>query len=257
MADRDPTPQGPLGWDDDEPAGAGPRSGRGTGGGSGRPGAGMARRYSFWVAALFVGLVVIAAVVASRNSSSGSLGVRGSAGEPLSEFAVPAIPGSLTGDANVAQDDCASGELPCDERRTPACKVNGPSVIRVCDLFDKPLLISFWFSKGTDCATVQDRVQATEDRYGRELNVLSLNTRDERAEVERIVGERGWTMPVGHDADGAVGGLYGVGLCPTLLYALPGGIVFDARIGQEAVRDLDRDVKRLLSAARSQERAQR
>ena len=59
-------------------------------------------------------------------------------------------PGQLEGDANVAQDDCETSQLPCpaDARRTPACRIGTAGAIRVCDLFDRPLVISFWFTKG-------------------------------------------------------------------------------------------------------------
>ena len=70
-------------------------------------------------------------------------------GEPLPQFAVPELLGATEGDANVFQDDCETGANPCpaDDRRTPACQVDLPEVIRVCDLFDKPLVISFWFTR--------------------------------------------------------------------------------------------------------------
>ena len=53
-------------------------------------------------------------------------------------------------------------QLPCpeDARRTPACRIRAAGAIRVCDLFDRPLVISFWFTKGGDCVDQQDVVDA-------------------------------------------------------------------------------------------------
>ena len=41
-----------------------------------------------------------------------------------------------------------------------------------------------------------------------------------------------WTIPVAYDADGAVGGLYGVAVCPMVELAYRGGIVADRLIGE-------------------------
>ena len=42
---------------------------------------------------------------------------------------------------------------------------------------------------------------------------------DERKEVEQIAGNRHWTQPVGVDKDGAVVNLYGIGVCPSTVFA--------------------------------------
>jgi thiol-disulfide isomerase/thioredoxin len=154
-------------------------------------------------------------------------------GAPLAPFAVPEARGPLTGDANVFQDDCETPRNPCPEedRRTPACEVTGADVIRVCDLFDRPLVISFWFTRGGDCLPTQDVVDDVAARYRGRVNFLSVNVRDDRGEVRAIAEERGWELPVGHDADGAVASLYRVGVCPTVAFAYPGGILAGAAIG--------------------------
>ena len=58
-------------------------------------------------------------------------------------------------------------------------------MIRVCDLFDRPLVISFWFTRGGDCLPSQDSFNEVAERYGDEVNFLSINVRDEREEVRR------------------------------------------------------------------------
>ena len=44
-------------------------------------------------------------------------------------------------------------------------------------------------------------------------------------------------MPVGYDADGAVSNLYRVGVCPTVAFAYPGGILREAKIGSEELTE--------------------
>jgi hypothetical protein len=191
----------------------------------------------------------------------GILGLnRASTDEPLAEFAVPVAESNLEGDANIAQDDCKSDQLPCpaDQRRTPACKVRGPNVIRVCDYFNRPLVLSFWFTRGgNNCENQQDVVSAVSRRYGGRVNFLSIDVRDSRNSVRDLVRGRGWRMPVGYDHDGAASTLYRVGGCPTFAYAYPGGILESASIGVLGPSELSAKVDGLLAATRRKERADR
>jgi len=208
------------------------------------------RTYSLLVGAAFIALIVFALLNTVRTQEGGLLGAGEDRGIAAPQFAVPAALGTLEGDANVYQDDCASSELPCsaEDRRTPACEVRGPGVIRVCDLFDRPLVISFWFSRGGDCLPSQDLVDRVASRYRGRVNFLSVDIRDDRDQVQEVIRERGWRIPVGYDADGAVSNIYRVGVCPTVAFLYPGGIIRGASVGSEEIDDgaLARDVNTLL-----------
>jgi len=213
-------------------------------------------RYSVVVGLLFAALVVIA-LVNTRGGEEGTLGLEANSDRrPLPEFAVPVAASELEGDANVAQDDCETSQVPCpaEARRVPACRVPGADAIRVCDFFDRPLVISFWFAQGRNCVDQQDVVDAVHRRYRGRVGFLSLNVRDDRDTVRDLVRRRGWGMPVGHDRDGAVASLYRVGGCPTFAYAYPGGVLQSAGIGDLTVAQLDARVRGLLRATRAAER---
>lgn len=223
-------------------------AGRRTLGPAPRPGS----RYSIVVGLLFLALIIVA-FLSGLNSGEGILGIEEERTDlPLPEFAVPLATGSVEGDANIAQDDCETGELPCpaDERRKPACDVHGRGIVTVCDLFDRPLVISFWFTRGGDCEVQQDVVSSLAERYRGRVNFLSINVRDSRDTVRDLVRERGWTMPVGHDSDGALANVYRVGGCPTFVYAYPGGILRAASIGELRERELAGRVDALLRSSR-------
>ncbi len=219
----------------------------------------MRDRYTLVVGLLFLGVIVVASINMLGNGGGGeTLGIdRLPARWPLPEFAVPAGAGGLEGDANVAQDDCETSAIPCpeDSQRTPACRVDLPEAIRVCDFFDRPLVISFWFTKGgSDCVRQQDVVERVFRRYRGQVAFLSLDIRDDRDMVRELIRQRGWTMPVGYDRDGAVAGLYSVGVCPTFAYVYPGGTLESAGIGELTVPQLSERVDRLLAAtARAEE----
>jgi hypothetical protein len=219
----------------------------------------MKDRYSILVGLLFLALIVVATLNTLDGGGGGkTLGLDHLPPRwPLPEFAVPAAAGQLEGDANVAQDNCEVSELPCpdDAQRTPACQVDLGGAIRVCDLFDRPLVISFWFTKGDDCAAQQDVVQEVYERYRERVGFLSLDIRDDRDTVRTLIRQHGWTLPVGYDRDGAVGSLYGVGGCPTFAYVYPGGTLQGASIGDLTAAQLGERVDRLLAATRAAERS--
>ena len=209
-------------------------------------------RYSLWVGIAFLVLIGVATLNTIRNEEGGVLGADAAeAGTPLPEFAVPELPGGPDGDANVYQDDCDSSENPCpsDEVRTPACEVDLDRVIRICDFFDRPLVLSFWFTNPAECPPTQDVVDTVARRFAGEVNFLSIAIRGDRTEVEQIVRERGWRIPVGWDRDGAVSNLYRVGVCPTVAFVLPGGILSNAKLGSEELTEakLEAGVERLIA----------
>src|SRR3954463_1850470 len=176
---------------------------------------GTGRRYSTFVGVAFLILIVIATLNTIRTQSGGTLGVSGAdRGVPLSEFAVPDAlpPGPLDNDANIAQDDCSTSQNPCPEgaQRTPACEIPRKGAIRVCDLFNRPLVLSFWFTRGADCLQTQDVLNQASRTYPGRVTLPSITGRDDPSDVHSIAEQHGWTMPVGYDRDGAVSDLYRV-----------------------------------------------
>ncbi len=217
----------------------------------------MRDRYSVVVGLLFAAVIAIALVNTLGREDEGTLGLDElSPRWALPEFAVPRAAGSLEGDANVAQDDCETSQDPCPEeaRRAPACDIGTPGAIRVCDFFDRPLVLSFWFTRGGGVCTVQqDVVDRAYARYRGRVGFLSLNVRDDRDGVRDTIRQRGWRMPVGYDRDGAVAGLYRVGICPTFAFVYPGGTLQDASAGELTEAQLKARVERLLRATRAAE----
>ena len=217
----------------------------------------MRDRYSILVGLLFLAVIVVATVNTIEGGGPGkTLGLDELPPRwPLPEFAVPAGAARLEGDANVAQDDCETSTIPCPagSERTPACQIDTAEAIRVCDLFDRPLVISFWFSKGDGCVAQQDLVERVFRRYRGRVAFLSLDIRDDRDTLRELIRQRGWTMPVGYDHDGAVGSLYGIGGCPTFLYAFPGGTMQSTSVGELDVAELSERVDRLLAATAAAE----
>jgi hypothetical protein len=212
----------------------------------------MRDRYSLVVGLIFLAVIAVATINTVKGGGGGeTLGLDQLPERwPLPEFAVPAGAGKLEGDANVSQDDCETAAIPCpeDSQRAPACRIETGEAIRVCDFFGRPLVISFWFSKDDGCVAQQDLVERTYRRYRDRVGFLSLDIRDDRDTLRRLIDERKWSMPVGFDRDGAVASLYGIGGCPTFAYVYPGGTLQSASAGELTEPALSDHVERLLRA---------
>mgnify|MGYP003408750340 FL=1 len=199
--------------------------------GSRRPGF----NYVTVVGVAFVVVIVLALVNMLRTEDSGTVGIGDvGRGEPVPKFAVPVASSDLDGDANI------------DPKQ--ACKVEGADVIRVCDYFDRPLVMSFWFTKGgSQCIDQQDVFDDVALGYKRRLGALSINVRDDRDDVRSLIEEHGWKVPVGYDRDGAVSNIYRVGGCPTFIYVRKGGVMKNATIGPASAEELNAQIRSLLN----------
>ena len=199
--------------------------------GSRRPGF----NYVTVVGVAFVVVIVLALVNMLRTEDSGTVGIGDvGRGEPVPKFAVPVASSDLDGDANI------------DPKQ--ACKVEGADVIRVCDYFDRPLVMSFWFTKGgSQCIDQQDVFDDVTLDYKRRLGALSINVRDDRDDVRSLIEEHGWKVPAGYDRDGAVSNIYRVGGCPTFIYVRKGGVMKNATIGPASADELNAQIRSLLN----------
>jgi thiol-disulfide isomerase/thioredoxin len=213
------------------------------------------RVYSLIVGIAFVALIAVAGVNLISTNNKGVLGAHAEGDLPLAQFAVPDARSDAGGDANIAQDDCDASRIPCPsgDTRTPACKVTVPGALRVCDLFDKPLVLSFWFTRGGDCEDQEDVFEQAYRRYSPRVNFLAIDVRDSDSEVRKLIAERHWTHPIGLDRDGALSNLFRVGGCPTFVYAYPGGILQHTSIGRLERQRFFANVDALLVASKQRD----
>ena len=136
---------------------------------------------------------------------------------PLAEFAVP---NAVTGRSTRTR---TSPRTTARRRRTRARRARGaPPPARSTSRGRSGSATSStgpWCSRSgsrggrTACPT-QDILNRLAARYRGRVNFLSIDVRDDPADVRRIAMEHHWTMPVGYDRDGAVSDLYRVGGCP-------------------------------------------
>jgi len=208
--------------------------------------------YSLIVGMAFIALIAVAGINTISTKNKGVLGATSEGDMPLAQFAVPNARTGAGGDANIAQDDCDSARIPCPSanRRTPACQVDVPGALRVCDFFGRPLVLSFWFTRGGDCENQEDVFERAYRRYKDQVNFLAVDVRDSTSEVQQLIRDHHWSHAVGLDRDGALSNLYRVGGCPTFVYAYPGGIFQATSIGRLDDQQFFAKVDTLIAASK-------
>jgi peroxiredoxin len=172
-----------------------------------------------WVVGVaFVIVIAIAGINALRHSGGGLRGP--SVGETLPAFAAPLATGRLDGDANVKQTTAQSDRAGA----RPACQVNLPGSITSCALARKPLVLSVIVPGVAKCENQLDMFQRLASRYP-SAQFAAVVSGKKRPQVAALVRRHGWTFPVAVDPDLAVFNLYRVAICPTTVFAKPGGSV--------------------------------
>jgi hypothetical protein len=140
-------------------------------------------------------------------------------GQRIPAFAAPAADGNLEGDANVCQ------ERPCPEGagRIPACEVESEGVVTVCPRRERPIVLTFVVTRGTDCEPQVDRAERVR-RQVPAVDFVTVLSGDSHEEAEELALQRGWRQPVAVDEDGSVVNLYGIGICPVTVFARAGRV---------------------------------
>jgi hypothetical protein len=177
------------------------------------------RRYGWAIGVLAAALVIGFLLYTLLSSHKpGTEGV--AAGGQLHSFAAPLAASTLNGDANL--------NPPC----TPAR--HDPRALNVCLMMKRgPLVLAFFVTNSPKCEQLVDTMQTLAGRRAlRRAQFAAVAINGSHKATARAVRAHHWTIPVAYDADGAVGGLYGVAACPLVELAARGGTVTQRLIGE-------------------------
>lgn len=141
-------------------------------------------------------------------------------GAALHLFAAPLARSTLNGDANL----------------NPPCTLahHDRRALNVCLLVKRgPLVLDFFVTNSAQCEREVDTMQSLARRRAfRRVQWAAVAVNGSHAATAKAVRAHGWTIPVAYDADGAVGGLYGVSACPLIELVDRGGTVAQRLIGE-------------------------
>jgi len=202
------------------------------------------RGYGWIVGVAGAVLIVYVLLNTLRTDGPGASGL--AEGIRLPPFATPLVLSKLDGDANVARHSDSGGA-----GKVAACTVVRPDVLNSCTLgHDHPLVIGFLFTRGAKCASVFDAMQKASRTYP-DVRFAGVVVKGDRDEARTLVRKQGWTFPVGYDRDGGIANVYGIAVCPELVFAYPGGVVRETAIGENLAKDLGARVRALEAGAKA------
>ncbi len=176
------------------------------------------RRYQRMIGLIGITLVVVISITFLSSHSPGTAGIP--AGTKLPFFAAPLAATNLNGDARIRP--------PCTEAQ------HDPRALNICLLAKRaPLVLAFFVTGQSGCEAQVSALQSLSRRYPpSKVQFAAVAVRDDHSDTAADVRRHHWTIPVAFDADGAVGDVYGVEVCPIVELAYRGGQVKQRLIGQ-------------------------
>jgi hypothetical protein len=180
-----------------------------------------AQRYT-WLVGVAALIVIVAATISSRSDPQVGTGLE--PGSRLPDFAAPTAASGSSADANVrsarAGTSAAGGQ--------PACEVEGPDVVNICELRRRPLVVTF---VADGCERQLDVVEQVRGRFDGVDFVGVISSQDDAGRARELARPGRWGFPVAADNDAAVFSLYQAHDCPTTVLAGAGGRVAGTRLG--------------------------
>lgn len=157
-------------------------------------------------------------------------------GAPPPEFAAPLAGSGIEADSNITTRDAASRS-----GANAACDVKLEGAFVSCDDLGERAVIVFWSLRKPECVDQIDELQkafAGDDS----VDVVAVSFNDEIDDVERVARERGWTIPVAVDRDGAASIIYRAAGCPTIFFVRD-GVIDDVRLATLGAAELKREIE--------------
>lgn len=173
------------------------------------------RRYRWMIGIFGLVLVIAISIYQFARNGVGTTGVP--PGQRLHFFAAPLANTNLSGDPNL----------------NPSCTLakHDPRALNICLIaHSKPLVLSFFVLGSSQCEHQVDALQQLSTRFPT-VQFAAVAVNAGHSSTASTVRSHHWTIPVAYDDDGAIGGLYGVAICPMAELAYRGGIVKDRLIG--------------------------
>jgi len=176
------------------------------------------RRYQRLIGLFGLVLVVVVSIAFLTSHRAGTAGIP--AGDKLHFFSAPLATSTLNGDANLRPPCTLAAH---DPRALNICLMSGRS----------PLVLAFFVTRSAGCQRQVNALQALRGRYSaRGVQFAAVAVRASHQQARTAVNANHWSIPVAYDADGAVGQVYGVEVCPIVELAYKGGRVRRRLIGE-------------------------
>ena len=205
-----------------------------------RPPAGTASQATWILGVVVICVLAYITLNTLRTESPGSRGVQ--PGTQIPPFAAPLA----LANAKCGGEECDVNVLIKGREGVPkACDARGPDIINSCDLVKKgPLVLAFLAAPSKRCIDQVDLLDSLQERYPR-VQFAAVGIRGDHDKLNGIIRERGWTLPVAYDNDGALANAFGVAICPTITFVRRGGEADKTTYGVAGEAEIVRELERL------------
>uniref|UniRef100_A0A6J6A003 Unannotated protein n=1 Tax=freshwater metagenome TaxID=449393 RepID=A0A6J6A003_9ZZZZ len=113
-------------------------------------------------------------------------------------------------------------------------------MLNSCELVERtPAALVFINDGEGRCATTLDQVVAGARKFPR-VKVAAVVIGGERSRARSLLAAHRWSIPVAQDRDGALSNLYGVAVCPQVVFLREGGVVDAVSVGEVSAAELSR-----------------
>jgi hypothetical protein len=195
------------------------------------------RRGAVWVGrvTLLVGFLVLVALLLGDLGERGPEGL--APGTTVPDFAAPLVTSPADRRVNLLRRATDGVPRACDVRR--------PDVLNVCALREAgPFVLAFFADRGARCVRQLDLLDRLRARHP-DVRIAAVALRGERRDLAALARSHGWGFPVGHDEEGYLVGVYGVTVCPQLVFGRRGGAVVETTYGELSAPELDAQLRAL------------
>lgn len=201
---------------------------------------------STWIVGIL--LVAILAYVGYNTVTTEGPGSEGvTAGNDIPPFAAPLALANLTcknSDGEEAECDANVSTAPVDGGPI-ACDARGENIVNSCELTEEgPLVLAFLAEPSGRCVDQVDVLDAMAPRFP-DVSFAVVAIRGEHDELNALIREQGWEIPVAYDHDGAVANAFSVAICPTITFAAQGGEVTRTTLGTVGEAEIAREIREL------------
>lgn len=198
-----------------------------------------------WVVAIILGVVIV--YVTANTLTTEGPGSRGVAvGTEVPPFAAPL---ALANTRCNGDEECDANVLLKDSQGVPkACDVRGEDILNSCELAEEgPFVLAFLVEPSSECADQIDVLEEVRPRFEDDVQFAAVAIRGDHSDLNDLIRERGWELPVAYDHDGAIANAFAVAVCPTVTFVDQGGTVSATTLGTASEAEIVRNLKALLN----------
>jgi thiol-disulfide isomerase/thioredoxin len=95
----------------------------------------------------------------------------------------------------------------------------------------KVVLLDFWATWCGPCRMAMPSLETLQKEFKDRVEILSVNLREEREQVQRFIQKKGYTFRVVLDVDGSISDKFGVRAIPTMVVIDRSGLVQAIHVG--------------------------